>query len=94
MTNKKIDKISRDFFWKKYDDIKGLSIVSWDKNFQHKRLGGLGLRKMEAFNGTFLWKLTWKLFHDESLWLEQMSAKYRLIQTFSRWTQNQPTHRC
>ena len=53
-------------------------MVSWDKICQPKKAKGLGLRKMEAVNCAFLNKLTWKLFYDQSLWVEQMQAKYQL----------------
>ena len=52
-----MDKISRDFFWKKFDNIKSQPMVPWDKTCHPKKLGGLGLRKMEAINNAFLCKL-------------------------------------
>ena len=57
-------------------------MVSWDKICHPKKLGGLGLRKMEAVNSAFMSKLTWKLFHDKSLWVAQMQAKYSLSEDF------------
>jgi len=81
-TSRQIDKISREFFWKKSTSLRGLPMVSWDKICRPKKSGGLGLRKMEAINSTFLSKLTWKLFHDHSLWAEQMCAKYPVNENF------------
>jgi len=81
-TNKQIDKISRNFFWQKSGDSNGLPMVSWDKVCRPKKAGGLGLRKMQAVNSAFLSKLTWKLFHDQSLWAEQMKAKYSINEVF------------
>jgi len=52
VTSRRIDKISRDFFWKKYVNIRGLPIVSWNKICRPKQSGGLGLRKTEAVNNT------------------------------------------
>ena len=69
-TSRQIDKISRDFFWKKSHENKGMHMVSWDKICQPKKAGGLGLRKMEAVNSAFLSKLTWKVFHDHGLWVK------------------------
>ena len=51
-------------------------MVSWDKVCRPKKAGGLGLRKMGVVNSAFLSKLTWKLFHGQSLWVEQMQGKY------------------
>ena len=47
-------------------------MVSWDKICQPKNAAEFGLKKMEVVNSTFLNKLTWKLFYDQSLWVEQM----------------------
>jgi len=57
-------------------------MVSWDKVGRPKKAGGLGLRKMEAVNSAFISKLTWKLFHGESLWVEQMQGKYSIDENF------------
>ena len=81
-TARHVDKICRNFFWKKADCINGLAMISWDKICRPKKFGGLNLRKMEAVNSAFLSKLTWKLFHDKSLWVEQMKVKYSLAEDF------------
>ena len=57
-------------------------MVSWDKICRPKKVGGLGLRKMEAVNSAFMSKLTWKIFHEKSLWVEQMKAKYPIHEDF------------
>ena len=57
-------------------------MVSWDKMCWLKKVGGLGLRKMEAVNSAFLSKLTWKLFHKLNLWATQMHAKYSINEHF------------
>ena len=44
-TTRPIDKISKDLFWKKSTENKGLPMVSWDKVCRPKKVGGLGLRK-------------------------------------------------
>jgi len=49
-TNKQIDRISRNFFWRKSDDSNGLPMVSWDKICKPKKARDLGLRKMKAVN--------------------------------------------
>ena len=57
-------------------------MVSWDKICRPKQSGGLGIRKMEAVNSTFLSKLTWKLFNQQCLWTDQMLAKYPVNENF------------
>ena len=57
-------------------------MVSWDKVCQPKKAGWLGLRKMEAVNSAFISKLTWNLFHGESLWVVQMRGKYSINENF------------
>ena len=37
---------------------------------------------MTAVNSAFLSKLTWKLFYGQSLWVEQIQAKYQLDASF------------
>jgi len=59
-------------------------MISWDKICRPKKMGDLGLRKMAAVNSAFLSKLTWKLFHDHSLWVDQMKAKYSINEFFSK----------
>jgi len=53
-TNRQIDKISRDFFWKKSIENKGLRMIAWDKICRQKTAGGLGFRKIDVINSTFL----------------------------------------
>jgi len=57
-------------------------MVSWNKIYQPRKVVGLELRKMEAVNSAFLIKLTWKLFHNQSLWVEQMRTKYQINENF------------
>ena len=57
-------------------------MVSWDKVCRPKGAGGLGLQKMAAVGSAFLSKLSWKLFNDQGLWVDQMQAKYHLDEHF------------
>ena len=57
-TSRQIDKISRDFFWKNSNSLRGFPMVFWGKICRPKKSGGLGLRKMEVINSAFLSKLT------------------------------------
>lgn len=42
-------------------------MVVWDKICRPKKVGGLGLRKIELLNSAFLSKLTWELFYIKPL---------------------------
>jgi len=45
-------------------------MISWNKLRMPKSIGGLGLRKTEAFNKTFRCKLVWKVFPGApNLWV-------------------------
>ena len=52
-TNKEINRISRNFFWKNTELKKGLHMVSRDKICRPKKVRGLYLRKMQVVNSTF-----------------------------------------
>jgi len=43
-----LDKLSREFLWKKSNTEKGLPLISWNKVYMLKDKGGLGLRKTEV----------------------------------------------
>jgi len=78
-----LDRIHREFFWKKNTSEKGLPLVAWDKICRPKILGGLGLRKSAAVNIAFLAKLAWKILtQPENLWVQQMRAKYGAPERF------------
>ena len=48
-----LDRINKEFFWKKSNMAKGLALVAWDRVCMPKHKGGLGLRKMDAINKAF-----------------------------------------
>lgn len=76
-TTTELDRINREFFWKKSSTEKGLPMVNWDKICRPKVCGGLGLRKAEAVNKTFMCKLAWKILKEpRNWWVQQMRAKY------------------
>jgi len=52
-------------------------MISWDKMCMPKSKGGLGLRKTEATNKAFQYKVAWKvLIGAPSLWIQAMREKY------------------
>jgi len=78
-----IDRVSREFFWKKFNSEKGLPLVAWDKVCRPKNNGGLGLRKSAAVNQAFQGKLAWKILtKQDSLWVRIMRHKYLGQQDF------------
>jgi len=57
--DKKIYRNRRNFFLENIEHNKAVPMVSWDKIFRPKKVGGLGLLKIEAINDSFfLSKLT------------------------------------
>jgi len=72
-----IDRVSREFFWKKNNTEKGLLLVAWDKICQPKQNGGIGLRKTVAVNRAYQSKLAWKILtNQDSIWVRIMRKKY------------------
>jgi len=67
-TAEQIDKINRDFFWKKSNVGKGITLT-WEKICMPKNKGGLGLCYTDAVNKAFQCKLAWKVItNDKGLW--------------------------
>jgi len=56
-----LDRVNRNFFWKKSNKDQGLPMIAWDTICRPKSFGGLGLRKTEAVNLAFQAKLAWKI---------------------------------
>ena len=67
-----------------------MPLISWDKISRTKTSRVLGVRKMEAVNTAFISKLTWKIFHDHSLWEYQMAVKYPVNTAFFNSRTKQP----
>jgi len=78
-----IDRVGREFFWKKNNTEKGLPLVAWDKVCRPKEYGGLGLRKTAEVNQAFQSKLAWNLLtNQDSMWVRIMRKKYLAHQDF------------
>ena len=86
----KLDQIHREFFWKNPTTDTNLPLVAWDKIYQPKKYGGLGLRKTSAVNTAFIAKLSWKFIsHPDNFWVKQMRAKYGSSEDFFSYKQKQ-----
>jgi len=48
-----LDRINKDFLYKKSNTEKGLHLIAWDRICMPKAKGGLGLRKANAVNKAF-----------------------------------------
>ena len=78
-----LDKINQDFFWKKSNTEKCLTMVSWDKVCHLKRMGGLGLLETKVVNKAFLCKLSWRyLTEPNNFGVKNIRAKYPLTLNF------------
>ena len=78
-----IDRINREFFWKKNNTDKGLPLIAWDRVCKPKESGGLGLRKTAAVNKAFQCKLAWKIVTNQNgIWVSIMRDKYLKQQEF------------
>ena len=78
-----IDKINRQFFWKRFNTDSGLPLVGWDKICRPKQEGGIGLHKISAINLAYQAKLAWKILtNHNSLWVRLMRSKYLRQQNF------------
>jgi len=85
-----IDRLSREFFWKKNNTEKGLPLVAWDRICRPKDKGGIGLRKSAAINVAFQCKLAWKILkNNDSMWVRIMRDKYILSQDFFNYKSRQ-----
>ena len=78
-----IDKINRQFFWKRFNTDSGLPLVAWDTICRPKQEGGIGLHKTAALNLAYQAKLAWKILtNHNSLWVRLMRTKYLRQQDF------------
>jgi len=76
-TARTMDRVNRDFFWKRNSPNQGMPMVAWDSICSPKYAGGLGLRKTEAVNTAFQCKLAWRIMcNTHSLWVDVMRSKY------------------
>jgi hypothetical protein len=74
---KEAQRLQRSFIWGDSATSRRYHAVSWDMVTRPKRLGGLGLRKMETMNRACIMKMGWELQHGKNeLWSQVMKGKY------------------
>nr|KYP71142.1 Putative ribonuclease H protein At1g65750 family [Cajanus cajan] len=77
MVTKQLTSIQRNFLWGGKLDEKRMAWVSWEKICRPKKEGGLGIKKLDAFNEALLAKWRWGLFQQpESMWGRILLSKY------------------
>ncbi|OMP00911.1 reverse transcriptase [Corchorus capsularis] len=74
-----LDSLNNRFLWGGNEQKRGVHLVSWEDVCRPKRMGGLGLRRMELHNIALLQKTAWRFITEEdSLWVKFIKAKYRV----------------
>ncbi|KAK2422286.1 Polynucleotidyl transferase, ribonuclease H superfamily protein [Trifolium repens] len=89
MTNKipkacldEIQKLQRSFIWGDSEAGRKYHAVNWGIVTTPKRLGGLGLRRLDIMNQACLLKLGWKMYIGANdLWCQVLKGKYNCTTT-------------
>lgn len=73
-----LEKMMNSFWWRsKRDGRKNMHWLSWSSMCRSKMEGGLGFRKLQAFNTALLGKQLWRMHSDpHSLVARVLKAKY------------------
>lgn len=73
-----LDKAARKFFWtEKVIEERYRAMTCWNKVFQPKDRGGLGIQKFDDINSTMMAKLGWHMAtNSELLWVSLLQRKY------------------
>lgn len=74
---KEMDKLRRNFLWKKGKELKGYYLVNWNTVMLNKSRGGLGIRKLKVQNESLPRKWWWRcIIEERTLWKEVIVEKY------------------
>jgi len=72
-----IESIFKKFFWGGGEDNRKLAWINWESICSPKEEGGLGVRRVGAFNLSLLGKWCWRmLVEKESLWYRVLKTQY------------------
>lgn len=72
-----LEKIMRNFLWKKGEDGRDMHLVKWDKVYTPKMQGGVSIRCLDIMNEALLCKWFWRFGSEEdSLWRQVVAAKF------------------
>ncbi|KAK2641042.1 hypothetical protein Ddye_022805 [Dipteronia dyeriana] len=81
-----IEKLKRSFFWGDEVVKKKYHAVSWEVLCKSKKLGGLGIGRMDDKNRSLLAKWIWRFgFKENTLWRRVICAKYGLPLATLNW---------
>ncbi|KAK4282627.1 hypothetical protein QN277_013982 [Acacia crassicarpa] len=73
-----MERMQRDFIWGDTENRRKHHAISWEIVTSPKADGGLGLKRLEIMNDSFLAKKAWRM-HSEPhhLWVQVLNAKYK-----------------
>lgn len=76
-----IEKNMRRFIWGNDgpdDQTRKMHLVNWNLVASPKTTGGLGIRKLQDLNMSYMVKLGWRLHQErDSLWARSLTCKYK-----------------
>jgi hypothetical protein len=72
-----IESLFKIFFWGGGEDNRKIAWIKWDTICKPKEFGGLGVRRVGAFNFSLLGKWCWRMLTDkDGLWYRVLKARY------------------
>ena len=73
----KLVRLQRNFLWGGGHDQNKIAWIKWESVCMRKEDGGLGVKDINSFNLSLLWKWKWNLFqHQGELWAKVLESKY------------------
>lgn len=70
-------RLQRNFLWGGGHEQNKIAQIKWESVCMRKEDGGLGVKDINSFNLSLLWKWKWNLFqHQGELWAKVLESKY------------------